>query len=64
MSTTYYTEECPCKGCTERQMKCHGSCEKYAAWKKTFVRVVDYDGDRQQRRKLAIIRANIKKRHR
>ena len=27
MSTTYYTEECPCKGCTERQMKCHGSCE-------------------------------------
>ena len=24
---------CPCKGCTERKLTCHGFCEKYKAWK-------------------------------
>ena len=23
----------PCKNCSERQLGCHGKCEKYAAWK-------------------------------
>lgn len=23
----------PCKGCQEREIGCHGSCEKYLAWK-------------------------------
>lgn len=22
----------PCKGCSERQIGCHGRCEKYGAW--------------------------------
>lgn len=24
---------CDCKGCTERRILCHNSCEKYAAFK-------------------------------
>ena len=27
---------CPCKNCTERKLGCHGTCERYKAWK-------DYD---------------------
>lgn len=23
-----------CKGCTERQLGCHGTCERYISWKK------------------------------
>ena len=23
----------PCKDCTERNMKCHGKCERYKNWK-------------------------------
>ena len=25
--------DAPCKGCIERHTACHGSCEKYKAWK-------------------------------
>lgn len=25
---------CPCKGCDERTVTCHGTCEKYLAWRK------------------------------
>lgn len=25
---------CPCKGCKDREMGCHGKCEKYKAWDK------------------------------
>ena len=24
---------CPCKGCPERTITCHGFCERYQAWK-------------------------------
>lgn len=27
-----YTENCPCKGCTERNATCHAKCDKYAHW--------------------------------
>ena len=26
--------KCPCKGCTERRLTCHGFCERYQDWKK------------------------------
>ena len=26
----------PCKGCTDRHTACHGSCEKYAAWRDMY----------------------------
>ena len=26
--------KCPCKGCTERRLTCHGFCERYQTWKK------------------------------
>ena len=25
--------KCPCKGCQDRSVTCHGDCEKYKAWK-------------------------------
>ena len=27
--------KCPCKGCEDRTVTCHGACGKYQAWKKT-----------------------------
>lgn len=24
--------KCPCKGCTDRNARCHSGCKKYAAW--------------------------------
>ena len=27
------TMDCPCQGCAEREIGCHGKCEKYGAWK-------------------------------
>jgi len=31
---TYSTSgrDCPCYGCQERTVGCHGTCEKYKAW--------------------------------
>jgi len=26
--------KCPCKGCTERTVLCHGRCDGYQEWKK------------------------------
>ena len=26
------TEDCPCCGCQERTVGCHGTCERYKAW--------------------------------
>lgn len=25
--------QCPCNGCGEREIGCHGECEKYRTWK-------------------------------
>ena len=30
---------CPCMGCTERKLGCHGLCEKYAEWHKEQVQI-------------------------
>ncbi len=32
----YGTRTCPCRGCTDRSIYCHGTCEKY----KDFLQVV------------------------
>lgn len=29
----------PCKGCEERHLKCHSSCERYLAYRKELERV-------------------------
>jgi hypothetical protein len=26
--------KCPCKGCTDRTVTCHGVCKRYEEWKK------------------------------
>ena len=26
--------KCPCRGCTDRTITCHGVCKKYQKWKK------------------------------
>ena len=26
-------KDCPCRGCTERILLCHGRCERYQKWK-------------------------------
>ena len=31
--------KCPCKDCADRKLLCHGSCEKYKAWKEESERV-------------------------
>lgn len=28
----------PCKDCTDRQVGCHGKCEKYIKWKKENIK--------------------------
>lgn len=39
------TESCPCCGCQERTVGCHGKCDQYKAW----------DGKRQERIKKTSI---------
>ena len=35
--TKYKTPKVPCKGCTKRQIGCHGSCEEYQQGLATWV---------------------------
>ena len=35
--------KCPCKGCTERRLTCHGFCEKYGEWKKEREAINEYN---------------------
>ena len=30
------TGNCPCRGCTERMLMCHGRCERYQTWKTEY----------------------------
>ena len=41
--------DCPCCGCQERAVGCHGKCDQYKAW----------DGKRQAERQERIKRASI-----
>ena len=27
---------CPCKECTDRQIKCHSTCQRYKHWRKEY----------------------------
>lgn len=44
---------CPCKGCKERKVGCHASCEAYKEWKKNGIEIKNffYDGKKKRRRK-------------
>lgn len=48
-----YSEMCPCKGCSNRNAKCHGKCEKYVAWKNSGIEIqtVYIDHTMKRRRK-------------
>lgn len=43
------TKGCPCCGCQERAVGCHGKCDQYKAW----------DGKRQAERQERIRRTSI-----
>lgn len=43
------TEDCPCCGCQERTVGCHGKCDQYKAW----------DGKRQAERQERIKKTSI-----
>jgi hypothetical protein len=29
-------KDCPCRGCTERILLCHGRCDRYQKWKAEY----------------------------
>ncbi len=35
----------PCKGCTDRKLRCHAACDKYAAWKEKNKKPRSYQQD-------------------
>jgi hypothetical protein len=49
-----YYEICPCKGCTYREVACHGKCKKYQAWKNSGIEIkepfVEYPKKRRRAR--------------
>lgn len=45
--TIYWNmEECPCRLCKDRHAECHGSCEKYGAWRKQL----DEENEKRQKK--------------
>ena len=51
--------KCPCRGCEDRTMTCHGVCQRYQDWKQNHE-----DERRWNREQLPIIsEAMIKKHH-
>lgn len=58
--------QAPCKGCEERQVGCHSTCEKYAEYKKKknesklnfarYIMILDYNA-----RKAAMLKKRIKR---
>lgn len=60
--------ECPCRGCEERYVGCHGVCGKYTAWDKrnresreARQKKVFLDGQADRRKKIAIEQYNRRK---
>lgn len=42
-NTLFYRKpDCPCKGCYDRSVECHGTCEKYAEWSKEEKAINDF----------------------
>lgn len=35
---------CPCRGCTDRMLLCHGRCERYQTWK------TEYENAKEEKR--------------
>ena len=48
--------KCPCKGCTDRKLNCHGACERFQEWKtedakrKAWLNGFKYETNDQMRR--------------
>lgn len=32
---------CPCKDCRDRELECHGKCERYKQWKKELQKTAE-----------------------
>ena len=47
------TNYAPCKGCEDRTVGCHGSCEKYAEYRKPFDTAIT---EREKRREAGVFR--------
>jgi hypothetical protein len=49
-----YYEICPCNGCADRAVTCHGKCKKYQAWKNSGIEIkepfVEYPKKRRRTR--------------
>lgn len=39
LQTSRQSEQCPCKGCTERFPSCHAHCQRYLDWKAEYDRI-------------------------
>ena len=39
-------KQCPCRDCKERELMCHGRCEKYQTWK------TEYEAVKEQNREF------------
>lgn len=60
--------ECPCHGCEERYVGCHGKCERFSEWdrkhrenREARQKKFYMDGQADRRKKEAIIDYNRKK---
>lgn len=46
---------CPCKGCSDRELHCHGQCGKYKEWKAKIAEeyvVRQKENDKYPKRKI------------
>ena len=50
--------KCPCKGCTERTLTCHGVCHRYEDWKIERAAINDYN---REQNKVYISEPSIRK---
>jgi hypothetical protein len=58
---------CPCKGCTERTILCHGRCDGYQQWKKereeiNRIRSMETENRQLSREHEIRYRKNVKRR--
>ena len=65
--------KCPCRGCTDRTLTCHGICERFGEWKKEEAKKKAWlagfkyetsDAARQGERKKLILQARGQRKRR
>lgn len=48
-----HVHRCPCKGCEQRKVGCHGSCEAYQAWTASRHEIIRKRQIEQEKRQLS-----------